>query len=215
MNPSAHLMAYGLGWFLSDYEGKYLVQHGGNIDGMTALVAMVPEEKFGIVILSNMNGSQMPTAIMLRAMDMQLKRPARDWSAQMHARIDSLARASARRPGKGDRARAEHETVASTRRLRRHVCRQRVRTVSITESNGALNFAYGSTWRGPLEHWHFDTFHLKLDTPVLPAAPVTFRLNAAGKVDDMILDLAGPVTFKRVPERPRNAAAANTGSIQQ
>ena len=87
--------------------------------------------------------------------------------------------------------------------------------VSITESNGALNFAYGSTWRGPLEHWHFDTFHLKLDTPVLPAAPVTFRLNAAGKVDDMIVDLAGPVTFKRVPERPRNAAAANTGSIQR
>ena len=62
MNPSAHLMAYGLGWFLSDYEGKYLVQHGGNIDGMTALVAMLPEEHFGIVILSNMNGSQLPTA---------------------------------------------------------------------------------------------------------------------------------------------------------
>src|SRR5262245_60696420 len=96
MNPSAHLMAYGLGWFLSDYEGKYLVQHGGNIDGMTALVAMLPEEHFGIVILSNMNGSQLPTAMMLRALDLQLKRPARDWSGQMHARTDSLlARARA------------------------------------------------------------------------------------------------------------------------
>src|SRR6185503_12329451 len=52
MKPSAHLMAYGLGWFLSDYEGKYMVQHGGNIYGMTALVAMLPEDKFGIVILS-------------------------------------------------------------------------------------------------------------------------------------------------------------------
>ena len=84
--------------------------------------------------------------------------------------------------------------------------------VNVTESNGTLNFAYGSTWHGPLEHWHFDTFHLKLDTPVLPAAPVTFHLNAAGKVEDMVVDLAGSVMFKRVPERTRPAAAANTGS---
>jgi len=212
MNPSAHLMAYGLGWFLSDYEGKYLVQHGGNIDGMTALVAMVPEEKFGIVILSNMNGSQLPTAVMLRAIDMQLERPARDWSAQMHTRFDSLlararaaqAKATARVPNtKPSLALAEYVgTYADSA----------YGTVSVTESNGALNFAYGSTWRGPLEHWHFDTFHLKLDTPVLRPAPVTFRLNAAGKVDDLVVDLAGPVTFKRAPERPRSAAAANTGS---
>src|SRR6185295_16735608 len=90
MNPSAHLMAYGLGWFLSDYEGKYVVQHGGNIDGMTALVAMLPEEKFGIVILSNMNGSQMPTTVMLRAFDMQLKRPAKDWSGDIHTQYEGM-----------------------------------------------------------------------------------------------------------------------------
>jgi hypothetical protein len=215
MNPSAHLMAYGLGWFLSDYEGKYLVQHGGNIDGMTALVAMVPEEKFGIVILSNMNGSQMPTAVMLRAIDMQLKRPARDWSAQMHARTDSLlararaaqAKATARVPNtKPSLPLSEYAgTYADSA----------YGTVSITESNGALNFAYGSTWRGPLEHWHFDTFHLKLDTPVLPAAPVTFHLNAAGKVEDVVVDLAGSVTFKRVPDRSRPATAASSGSNQR
>ena len=162
-----------------------------------------------------MNGSQMPTAIMLRAMDMQLKRPTRDWSAQMHARTDSLlARARA----------AQAKTTARVPNTKPSLpladyvgtyADSAYGVVSITESNGALNFAYGSTWRGPLEHWHFDTFHLKLDTPVLPAAPVTFRLNAAGKVDDMIVDLAGAVTFKRVPERPRNAAAANTGSIQR
>jgi hypothetical protein len=47
---------------------------------------------------------------------------------------------------------------------------------------------------------------------VLPAAPVTFHLNAAGKVEDMVVDLAGPVMFKRVPDRPRSATAASSGS---
>jgi len=216
MNPSAHLMAYGLGWFLSDYEGRYVVQHGGNIDGMTALVAMMPEEKFGIVILSNMNGSQLPTTIMLRAFDMQLKRPAKDWSAEMRTRYDSLlkqARAAQTRVAtqhvtgtKPSLALAEYAGTYADSMLG---------TVKVTEANGTLNFAFGSTWKGPLEHWHYDTFHLKLDTPVLPAAPVTFRLNAAGKVDDMVIDLAGPATFRRVQERPARAAAAGTGSNPQ
>jgi CubicO group peptidase (beta-lactamase class C family) len=215
MNPSAHLMAYGLGWFLSDYEGKYLVQHGGNIDGMTALVAMMPEEKFGMVILSNMNGSQMPTTIMLRALDMQLKRPARDWSAQMRARTDSLmARARAAQSRTAQRVPNTKPSLALAEYAGTYAD-SAYAVVKVAESNGTLTFTYGPTWRGPLEHWHYDTFHLKLDTPVLPAAPVTFRLNAAGKVDDMVVDLAGPVTFKRVPERPRPATPANTGSNPQ
>lgn len=214
MNPSAHLMAYGLGWFLSDYEGKLLVQHGGNIDGMTALVAMLPEEKFGIVILSNMNASTLPTAIMLEALDLQLRRPAKNWSARLRARQDS-AQAAARA-----RSRQTEQRVANTKPslpLSGYVgtyADSAYGVVTVTESNGTLNLAFGPTWRGPLEHYHFDTFRMKLDTPVIPAVPVTFRLNAAGKVDEVQLDLAGLVTFKKVPDRPSRPSAAGTGSVQ-
>jgi len=171
---------------------------------------MLPEEKFGIVILSNMNGSQMPTTVMLRAFDMQLKRPAKDWSGQLRARYDSMltrARTMARTTSqrvpntKPSLALADYAGTYADSMLG---------TVKVTESNGTLNFVFGSTWKGPLEHWHFDTFHLKLDTPVLPAAPVTFRLNAAGKVEDMVVDLAGQATFKRVPDRPARAATAGS-----
>jgi hypothetical protein len=51
-----------------------------------------------------------------------------------------------------------------------------------------------------LEHWHFDTFRVRFDTPVLPAVPVTFRLNAAGKVAEVELDMAGVAVFRRNPE---------------
>lgn len=64
-----------------------------------------------------------------------------------------------------------------------------------------MTFPFTSrNWNGVLEHWHFDTFRVRFDTPVLPAVPVTFRLNAAGKVDEVELDMAGVAVFKRNPE---------------
>ena len=207
MNPSAHLMAYGLGWFLSDYEGKYVVQHGGNIDGMTALVAMLPEEKYGVVILSNMNGTNLPTALMLRLFDAHLKRPAKDWSGQMRSRIDSMRTvALAAQQRRGDPRVPNTKPSLPLAAYAGTYADSAYGTLTVAESSGGLRLTYGSNWRGPLEHYHFDTFRMKLDTPVLPPVPVNFRLDATGKVDEVRLDLAGQVTFKRVPDRPARSA---------
>jgi hypothetical protein len=57
------------------------------------------------------------------------------------------------------------------------------------------------------------TYRMRLDTPILPPVPVSFRIDAAGKVDEVRLDLAGQVTFTQLPDRP--ARAANAGSGQR
>ncbi len=80
--PEAHFLNYGLGWFLSDYRGRKLVEHGGAIDGMRAQVAMIPEEKLGLVILTNLHGTALPVALMYRTLDAFLGAPQRDWSAE-------------------------------------------------------------------------------------------------------------------------------------
>jgi CubicO group peptidase (beta-lactamase class C family) len=46
---------YGLAWFLQRYRGRRLVYHTGNNAGFSALVSFMPDEKVGIVILSNLN----------------------------------------------------------------------------------------------------------------------------------------------------------------
>lgn len=56
--------AYGLGWFLQDWNGLKVVQHGGNIDGFNALVAMIPEKKLGFVMLTNVSGSPLGNELM-------------------------------------------------------------------------------------------------------------------------------------------------------
>jgi len=43
---------YGLGWFVGDYRGSPLVEHYGSIDSLYARVSLLPEEKIGIVILT-------------------------------------------------------------------------------------------------------------------------------------------------------------------
>lgn len=73
-NPEAKSSSYGMGWFLSDYAGRTLIEHGGNVDGMTAQVGFLPEEKLGIVILANLGQSALPAAIMFDTMDRFLSR---------------------------------------------------------------------------------------------------------------------------------------------
>jgi CubicO group peptidase (beta-lactamase class C family) len=55
---------YGLGWFLNEWNGLKVVEHGGNIDGFNALVAMIPEKKLGFVMLSNVSGSPLGNELM-------------------------------------------------------------------------------------------------------------------------------------------------------
>ena len=57
-------VSYGLGWFLQEWKGKKVVQHGGNIDGFNSMVAMLPEENLGFVMLTNVSGSSLGNELM-------------------------------------------------------------------------------------------------------------------------------------------------------
>ena len=76
--PTTHFRAYGMGWSLSDYKGRKTVGHGGGYDGMYSRVMMVPEEKLGVVVLTNsMTG--ISTAIANTVLDQYLAGDTRDW----------------------------------------------------------------------------------------------------------------------------------------
>ncbi len=63
VNPNG-TVNYGLGWFIRQWNGKTVVEHGGNIDGFNALVAMIPEENLGFVMLTNVTGSTLGNELM-------------------------------------------------------------------------------------------------------------------------------------------------------
>ena len=47
--------SYGLGWFLEDWKGHKVVEHGGNIDGFSTAVAFMPDRRLGFALLINDN----------------------------------------------------------------------------------------------------------------------------------------------------------------
>ena len=201
VNPFTHLEAYGMGWFLQDYRGRELDQHGGNIDGMSAMVAIMPEEKIGLVILTNANGSPVPTIAMYRVLDALLNEPPRDWNAEFRKGYEK-ARAQAK---EAEQKRLAERTMGTkpSLALDRYAgvySDSMYGDVTVTAENGALHAKYGTTFDGTLEHWHYDTFRANWNNRAIGKNFVTFALGADGKVHS--LDFEGAGTFGRKPDAP-------------
>ncbi|KAA0765385.1 serine hydrolase [Bacillus sp. SH5-2] len=73
------LNSYGLGWFISAYRGYKLIHHGGNIDGFSALASFMPNEKIGIIVLTNSGQTLLPTYITKHIYDELLGLEFIDW----------------------------------------------------------------------------------------------------------------------------------------
>lgn len=204
-NPETHFSSYGLGWFLEDYRGREVIHHGGNVDGFTALVAMLPEEKFGYVMLTNMNGTGMPAALMHKVFDLQLKAPARDWSGDAYKRqqqAQARAAAAQARAGAPQKVAGGKPSLALSEYVGTYADSLHGDIV-VTEQAGALRMAMGPNWNGPMEFWNAENFRVKFDTPVLPAFFVQFHITPASKVNELVADLVGQkVTFTKRPSTP-------------
>src|SRR6202011_3938799 len=78
--------SYGMGFFLTTYRGHYLVHHGGNIDGFSALVTFMPQDNIGMIILSNQNGSSLPGVVSYGVYDRLLGLDQIAWTARLKDR---------------------------------------------------------------------------------------------------------------------------------
>ncbi len=209
--PEAHFLNYGLGWFLHDYRGRKVVEHGGAIDGMRAQVAMLPEEKLGLVILTNMHGTTLPLALMNRIFDAYMGVPQRDWSADMLKTIKAFEE-----QGKAAQKKLEADRVKDTRTslaLSEYAGNYKndlYGEVKATHENGKLGVRFGPAFTSGLEHWHYDTFRARFVAAGVTNAYVTFALNAQGKIETLTLNLPGlaDYPFKRAPETAATAAVS-------
>jgi CubicO group peptidase (beta-lactamase class C family) len=69
-------VSYGMGWMIREWEGQRVIEHGGNVDGFSAQVAMLPESNLGFVLLTNASASPLPPMSINMVWDTLLKEPA-------------------------------------------------------------------------------------------------------------------------------------------
>jgi CubicO group peptidase (beta-lactamase class C family) len=189
---------YGEGWSLSDYRGQKLVWHTGGWPGMVSRVTLVPEQKLGIVVLTNQEVGAAFNAITMDVLDAYLQAPQTDWVA-------AYAAAVAKAQDKADEGWARHQAArdASSRPslpLAGYAGGYRdawYGDVAVEQKGRALRLRFGKTAQlvGTLEHWQHDTFIVRWDDRSLNAdAFVNFSLDPDGKVRDMRMQAISSLT---------------------
>ncbi|MEI2740771.1 MAG: serine hydrolase [Chitinophagaceae bacterium] len=80
MFNKAHFNLYGLGWFIEEYAGRKIVAHTGGVNGFVTSVCLVPEEKLGIIVLTNTDANNFYEALRNEIEDACLGLPYRNYS---------------------------------------------------------------------------------------------------------------------------------------
>ena len=193
-----HWMTYGLGWFQQDYRGRFVAFHTGSLDGRTAIVGLLPDERFGVVVFGNLDHAEFRHAVMLTAFDLQIGGPRRDWNAELldlyggiRVRRDSLraARVAGTSPRLPLRAYAGtyHHAVWGD--------------LVVTPRAEALAVRLGtnSELAGPLRHWHYDTFRIQWGDGRAEPGWLRFAVGLDGTVTEARLGTDPGTIFRRVP----------------
>ncbi len=172
-----HFFTYGFGFFLQDYAGYEVAMHTGSIDGMCALIAIVPEKHLGYYILENVDHAELRHALMYKAIDEWLGTGNRDWSAELHPLFT---------PRKPKAPAAKDSTAApASLALERYAGTYRDSVfgdVVISTQPGGLRLQWFSS-SAALEHDRYDAFKANHGSrSYLDGQTVTFQPDGSGSV---------------------------------
>ena len=199
-NDEIFYRSYGLGWFITSYRGKVRIEHGGNIDGFTASVALYPQDSIGIVVLVNQNVSPANGAIRNTAYDMLMGMEKIDWNKKLLDPIKEQLKAQKKEEKQEDVVRKKNtkpshplEELAGTY-VHEAYGTQEIILVNDTLKTLMAGNAY------PFEHYHYNIFHINSPIGKLKA---TFSYNDQGDIDKVAIPLqAGvdPIVFSKKVE---------------
>ena len=181
-----HWMTYGLGWFQHDYQGRMLQFHTGSIDGMVAIIGIIPEERLGIYVLGNLDHLEVRHALLYRALDTWLGTGTRDWSTDLRTLYGGIVAAQDSGTARAERARITGTNPSLA--LAKYAGTYADSLVGVAEiriEERGLGLHIGSQLHARMDHWHFDTFEARWDNGWQGTDLVTFTLNSAGAVDGL------------------------------
>lgn len=81
--PEVGHSQYGMAFVISTYRGNKVVSHGGNMDGFSLFVSMMPSKKIGMIILTNLDGNPLRTIFSYNIYDRLLGLNQVEWSKRL------------------------------------------------------------------------------------------------------------------------------------
>lgn len=195
--PDSHFLSYGLGLVLHDYHGLKIIQHDGIINGMTNLMVIVPEEKLGILILTNVRDSFLPYLLSYKLVDHYLKINTRDWDKHFADVSKQLEEDNTNHEKEIQREHVLNTNPSfSLDQYTGSFTNNLLGAITISLNKGELE-ARLIAEKGKLVHWHYDTFRFFPDDPQLLKPLITFSINSQGEIEALkISDITDECFYK-------------------
>lgn len=201
-HPEMPHSSYGLGWFVQPYRGHNMIHHGGNIDGFSSMFAILPEERVGVVILTNMNGTPLRDILQYNVFDRFIDGKQVAWNARVKADWKTMEEA-----GKSGKQKAKTDRVRGTRpshRIEQYAGIYRhpgYGSVGIDTADGKLSATYNGM-EFTLKHYHYDTFEMSFEKFGI-TQKISFLTDVRGEINAISAPLeptVDDIVFTRVPD---------------
>ena len=190
--PLGGQLCYGLGWFVGTYRAHKLVYHPGTSGGFTSLVAFLPSERIGVVILTNKGGASTLNTISQNVWDRALGVPVTDWAVNRLRSKASAPDATLSTP-----APPPAESPASpSHKLTDYVGvyeHPGFGTIEVGGGDAGLTAAFNNT-TVKLKHGNYDVFvGIKEVGNFMSDQSLQFRLDVKGRIDALLWDVESNV----------------------
>jgi CubicO group peptidase (beta-lactamase class C family) len=196
MHLRPRMAGYALGLWARDYQGKFLLYHTGGLPGYLSKVAMMPDLRLGVAVLTNQESGAAFESIVYRVLDHYLGLKAPDYPAlyqEVVRKNREKLRASLEKAAAG-----RDSTQGPSLPLEKYVGDYSdawYGEIKISQENGGLviRFVHTPSLVGDLVHWQHESFLVRWrDRKLRADAYATFWLDEDGKVDQVRLVPASP-----------------------
>jgi len=177
---------YALGFNVKDYRGVKLVTHTGGLPGYVSLLMMLPDQKVGVVVLTNQESGAAFMSVGLHVLDYYLNAKPFDWLGGYAKRVAAFEAmvAAQRSAASAARDSTSRPTLPPARYAGTYEDPW-YGTVTVSEEGPGLVMTFDRTpvLVGDMVHWQYDTWLVKWrDRELRADAFVTFNIDEAGKV---------------------------------
>jgi len=190
-----HFYGYGLGWFLFDYAGHKVIQHGGGLPGFHSKVVLIPEENTGFVILANQL-SGMVEATYRKILDFYLHESDKDWAQLYYDGTQRQEKQKAEYMANKEKDRVEGTKPSLDLSSYTGLYEDKMYgKAEVSMKDGLLFVALlpaKELFHATLNHWHYDTFNFGFNDPYLPEGFLTFYIDQDAHPDYFKIELENP-----------------------
>jgi len=200
-------LTYAMGWVDTTFRGHHMVWHNGGIDGFHSLVTMLPEDKIGVVLLSNLSNNSALEPIAYSAFDRLLGLSLDPW-LDRYKSLDEKAKKAEVEAKKNKVSTAKTGTQPShpIADFAGEYTNPGYGTVKIAQNGQDLTIAFNQLEPYPFDRVHYDIFAVPEEPDSIASGTKgQFYTNWNGDIDRLSLPLVPTlpegILFTRAPEK--------------